>query len=278
MDFSGYMIVTDLDGTFLHHGKIVQKNIDAVMKFTANGGLFTVATGRIKETIHGAVSQINTLINAPAVLCNGSYLYEYGAKKTTAQTFIDQAHARALFDFIETECPGVSWRVSTPKGMRALAEQGYIARDMVAYGREAFEIIPSLADWPLDDWYKLVFRAESEELAKIRASFEKHFAGHRLVGLRSGNRLLEVFYRDCHKGTGVEKLRTVCDLGARTVIACGDFENDIEMLECADIGVCPENALPHVKAVADLVMCDSSEGLIAAVIDAIESNTLKKRV
>ena len=278
MDLSGYAIVTDLDGTFLHRGEVVPANVEAVKRFVASGGLFTIATGRIKEAIADAVPQIEELINAPAILCNGSYLYQYESQKTCSETFIQEAHARELLAFIINECPHASWRVSTPVGMRALTEQGYIARDILAYGRENFEILPDLSDWRLNDWYKLVFRAEWEELAKIRTLFDKRFAGHRLMALNSGNHFLEVFYRDCHKGTGLEKLREVCSLSGRTVIACGDFENDIEMLQEADIGVCPANALPHVKAVADHVLCDSSEGLIAAVVRAIENNELKKRV
>ena len=278
MDFSGYAIVTDLDGTFLHHGSIVPKNIEAVKAFTANGGIFTIATGRIKETIAEAVPQIECLINAPAVLCNGSYLYDYAQQKTMGEVFIERKDAEALLAFIKTECPSVCWRVSTPHGMRACSMEGYIARDMAAYGNEAFEIEPNLDAWPLDDWYKLVFRADWEEKLKIKALFEQHFAGHRLMAVSSGNHFLEVFYRDCHKGVGLSALRFAIDLSGRTVIACGDFENDIEMLQAADIGICPANALPHVKAVADHVLCDSGEGLMSAVIDAIVRNDLKKRV
>jgi hydroxymethylpyrimidine pyrophosphatase-like HAD family hydrolase len=56
----------------------------------------------------------------------------------------------------------------------------------------------------------------------------------------------------------------------RTVIACGDFENDTEMLKAADVAVAPENALDSVKEVADLVLCHCQEGLIADVIERIE--------
>ncbi|MBO7375623.1 MAG: HAD hydrolase family protein, partial [Clostridia bacterium] len=45
--FRGYMIVTDLDGTFFGpHAARIERNIEAVKRFTAGGGIFTVATGR----------------------------------------------------------------------------------------------------------------------------------------------------------------------------------------------------------------------------------------
>lgn len=276
MDFSRYMIVTDLDGTFLHKGKTVARNMEAVARFTANGGLFTMATGRIYETIENAVPNVAALVNLPAILCNGAYLYDYTTARPLAQTFFSPADAERLLDFIKTQCPEAAWRVSTPTGMRTERAAGFILRDIEAYGIENVQIAP-VETWHLDDWYKLVFRAEWQELAVLRERFEAQFCDSRLMAFNSGHHFLEVQYRDCHKGTGIEKLRAHTDLCARTVIACGDFENDIEMLKAADVAVCPANAQESVKAVADRVLCACEEGLIADVIEAIEAGTLEKR-
>ncbi|MBQ9802727.1 MAG: HAD-IIB family hydrolase [Clostridia bacterium] len=276
MDFSKYMIVTDLDGTFLHKGKTVARNMEAVARFTANGGLFTMATGRIYETIENAVPNAAAWINLPAILCNGAYLYDYATACPRSQTFFTPADAKRLLDFIRTQCPDAAWRVSTPTGMRAERAAGFILRDIEAYGAENVQIAPT-ETWRLDDWYKLVFRAEWQELAVLRERFEAQFGDSRLIAFNSGHHFLEVQYRDCHKGTGLEKLRAYTDLSARTVIACGDFENDIEMLKAADVAVCPANAQESVKAVSDRVLCASEDGLIADVIEAIEAGTLEKR-
>ena len=58
------------------------------------------------------------------------------------------------------------------------------------------------------------------------------------------------------------------------MIACGDFENDIEMLAAADISVCPANACDKVKAIADYQLCSCGEGLIADIIEGLENGTL----
>ena len=55
-----------------------------------------------------------------------------------------------------------------------------------------------------------------------------------------------------------------------TFVAVGDYDNDIEMLQAADLAVCPQNAAPSVKAVADLVLertCE--EGAMEELIDRI---------
>ena len=69
-DFSAYLIVTDLDGTFLNKkGGVVQRNLDAVARFCAGGGRFTVNTGRTHFTLSPVVPQPHLLLNAPASHC-----------------------------------------------------------------------------------------------------------------------------------------------------------------------------------------------------------------
>ena len=47
--------------------------------------------------------------------------------------------------------------------------------------------------------------------------------------------------------------------------------------EAADIAVCPANACDEVKKIADFVLCDHNEGLIADVVAKIESGELKMK-
>jgi hydroxymethylpyrimidine pyrophosphatase-like HAD family hydrolase len=64
------------------------------------------------------------------------------------------------------------------------------------------------------------------------------------------------------------------DMAARTLIACGDYENDIPMLKAADIAICPANAMDEVKKICDFVLCDCDEGLIADIIEHIEAGKI----
>ena len=52
MRYQDVAIFSDLDGTLFDcHGKISQKNSDAIHRFTDEGGLFAVSTGRIPENM-----------------------------------------------------------------------------------------------------------------------------------------------------------------------------------------------------------------------------------
>ncbi|MDE5649370.1 MAG: HAD hydrolase family protein, partial [Oscillospiraceae bacterium] len=60
-----------------------------------------------------------------------------------------------------------------------------------------------------------------------------------------------------------------------TIVAAGDYHNDIEMLQTADIGAATANAQQDVKNIADIILKKSSdENAIAELIDMIYSGEL----
>lgn len=277
IDFSDYLIVTDLDGTFLARGGggVPQRNLDAVARFTAGGGLFTTATGRLHMTVRGAIPQAAALFNAPAILANGAYLHDYRTNTHLCEEFLTPEQAVQVLAFIKKYAGDIPCRVSAPYTMRTATPYGPVARDMQFYASDELEIKP-YQEWQLDDWYKIVFRGEPHELAALRAHAEAFF-GEEFGIFATGKTLLEIQPVASTKASGVKKLRKLMGSDARTVIACGDFENDIDMLRAADIAVAPANALDSVKAVADYVLCDCDEGLIADVVAGIEAGIFIKK-
>ena len=63
--------------------------------------------------------------------------------------------------------------------------------------------------------------------------------------------------------------------GSRKMLyTVGDYENDIEMHELADVSVCPANAIDSVKAICDIELCDNDSGVIAELIEMLDSNMI----
>ena len=277
MDFSEYLIVTDLDGTFLARGSrgIPQKNLDAVARFTEGGGLFTTATGRLHTTLLGPVPQAATLFNAPVIASNGAYLYDYATKTHLCKALCTPVQAAQMLAFVKAHAGDVPCRVATPYTVRTATPYGLVARDLSHYPADAVEVMPYEA-WPLDDWCKIVFRAEREVLEALRVR-AKAFFGADIAVFFSGKCMLEMQPAAVTKASGIERLRALTGGVARTVIACGDFENDMDMLRAADIAVAPANAIEDIKAMADYVLCDCDEGLIADVVAGLMTGRIIKR-
>lgn len=76
------------------------------------------------------------------------------------------------------------------------------------------------------------------------------------------------------KGAGVEWLLNKMGYSVGQLMAMGDGENDLEMLEMAGWGVAMNNAGARLKAVADAVVSTNDEDGVA---EAIESFVLAPR-
>ena len=61
-------------------------------------------------------------------------------------------------------------------------------------------------------------------------------------------------------------LRQLPVYAGRTLIAVGDYWNDMELLEAADVACCPENAIDEVKAVCAHVLPSHNDDALAALI------------
>ena len=71
MDFSKVILMTDLDGTLLTDDKrILPLDLEAIERFRAGGGLFTMATGRGYSMAKHIADKLR--LDCPAVVYNGA--------------------------------------------------------------------------------------------------------------------------------------------------------------------------------------------------------------
>ena len=77
---------------------------------------------------------------------------------------------------------------------------------------------------------------------------------------------VEINDKNAHKGNAIRQLAQHLGLEMSQVLAFGDGSNDITMLQEAGIGVCMENGLDSVKAVADYITDSCDEDGVAKAI------------
>lgn len=271
-DYSRYLIVTDLDGTFFGKGaRLVEENLTAIAAFKAGGGHITAGTGRIPTNIRKDIPLCGELFNAPAVTANGAFIYDLSADELLHSTPMDADATLAAARLVESLNPRVGMRVSTGKAFLVNRDRinDAILRDIGEPDAYEGEVLP-LSAWKTEGalWYKMVFRGEREELEGIRPVVEATF-GDTFEYSLSSPRFFELQRKGCTKATG---LRFVAEylkgkLGHPVVtVAVGDQENDLPMLMAADIAACPANAAESVKAVCSIHLCHHDEGCMADLI------------
>ena len=277
-DPSNFMIATDLDGTFLNKaGQTVPRNLDAVAHFCAHGGLFTINTGRAHTTTRSSVAMAERVFNAPAALCNGAYLYDFQTGRFLCEEFIPPSDVADILEFCRTRYPDVGLRAILREQILVYAPREIVRSRVFGYEQGIVVFDLPVQHWPTESWYKLVCVSTSERVAEMRRDLTAVF-GDRFGITSSSANVLEIQLPHSSKAVGLEKMRNVSpEMAARTVIACGDFENDIPMLKAAYIAVCPANAMDEVKEICDLVLCHCDEGVIADVIEHIKTGKIRPK-
>jgi hydroxymethylpyrimidine pyrophosphatase-like HAD family hydrolase len=92
---------------------------------------------------------------------------------------------------------------------------------------------------------------------------------------RSCPKILEVMTAASGKGNGIRMVADILEGRVRKIVCAGDYENDITMLQAADIGYAVENAVPCVKAVADRVTVHCRQHALAAIVRDLEADVAR---
>jgi hypothetical protein len=123
-----------------------------------------------------------------------------------------------------------------------------------------------LHDWLHDDPTKLVAVGDPGALDELEAELKPHFAG-RLFVSKSLPYFLEFAHPDVSKGAGLQFVAERLGFDSAHTVACGDGENDRELLDWAGFGVAVANAHDDILARADLVVPPVTEEGVAILLE-----------
>ena len=267
--FSDILLTVDFDRTLTDfESRIPQRNIEAIEYFVANGGKFTVNTGRSTATFW---QYLDTLpVNAPFLLYNGSAAWENG--KLLQERLIDldvwqtMDQMMALFPDMTLEIQGekVHYLIADAGGMTALYDNLQWRWQWAAKGQDVgpflkFALFGRARNPVVADMYD----ASQEELRRFDQAEQilKSLYGEQAEIFRAAPRIIDVHAK------GVSKLAAARDLqkslGRKILVCVGDSHNDIPMLEGADYAFCPADAViggDYEK------VCKCADGAVADVI------------
>lgn len=83
----------------------------------------------------------------------------------------------------------------------------------------------------------------------------------------SEERCVDIMAEGISKWSGLLRLASLLDIPRQQIIAAGDYNNDLDMIRNAGIGVAVQNALPEVKLAADYVTeYDNNHDAVADIV------------
>ena len=277
--FSDVLLAVDFDRTLTGPtSQIPARNIEAIEYFMANGGAFTVNTGRTPATLHHHMP--NLPYNAPLLMYNGSASYWDG--KLQDCQLIDlpiwptMEKIREMFPdlHIEFQAENVNYLIDAKPEMGELEDKMHWAWKPAEWNQDIgpfikFALWGEVRNHGIGDMYD----ASAEEIAYFDAAQAKleELWGDKLSCFRPAPRIIDVQAKGVSKALAVKNLQK--KLGRKILVCVGDGENDIPAMNVADFAFCPGDAV--IKARYENV-CDCGEGAVADVIYKKIPEILKK--
>ena len=127
-------------------------------------------------------------------------------------------------------------------------------------------VVGDLREWLHEPPTKLVAVGDPDALTELENLLKPRFAGTLFVS-KSLPHFLEFAHPDVNKGSGLTFLAERLGFTPEQTVACGDGENDRELLDWAGFGVAVANAHEEILARADLVVPDVEHEGVAVLLE-----------
>jgi len=266
MNLKNILLVADADGTLLTDDKrVLDKDKSAIREITQNGGLFTIATGRGVTLARTVADEIGLQI--PAVIFNGAAVYDFAKEHFLWQCALPDA-ARDYVSLLKSRFPTLGIEILRGDNV-FVAATNKREEEHLSFGCPN-PIRCKLEEVPQDGRLKALLVDEPEVIDEVIAfSKEAGFSDVHMV--RSAPVFYEMLPKGVNKGSGVRKLLEITDYGEKYIVAVGDYNNDLEMVKDADLGVAVANAEDIVKNAADLTVCDNNSGAVYEIVAYLKS-------
>lgn len=270
MNYLKTVILTDLDGTlFNSQGLVSKEDRAAIAGYIRRGGLFGVATGR--EPGNARVHLPELPMNAPSIVLNGAAVYDFERKRYLNYVLMDQEAALQVIRHCKRLALPLDIQVYTTEGIfyatpLETADPGFLR----IHQPTSYLELEKLRE---KDWMKVVLLEREKDALQSMVSFLEESGLCQRISLVEGTtdvvkigKYQELLPAGINKGSGVELVRSLPDYAGRTIFAVGDYWNDMELLQAADVACAPSNAIDEVKAISNFVLPSHNDSAIAWLI------------
>lgn len=251
MQMNRHLIALDLDGTLLTDQKQISPYTKLVLQQAIEAGhIIVIATGRPHRASIQYYKEL--ALNTPMVNFNGALIHHPSDKKW------DSLHSplpnRTAKKIIQT-----CYDLNVKNIFAEMMDSMYLDRfdqelvDVFTTPDERESItIGSLKQYLLeDDPTSLLIHPEDYQVDDLRQYLNDHHASmveHRNWGVPWN--VIEIVRKGINKAVGLKKIAHYFHIPAERIIAFGDEDNDLEMIDYAGVGVAMDNAIIELKRIA----------------------------
>ncbi|RDI47793.1 Cof-type HAD-IIB family hydrolase [Falsibacillus pallidus] len=260
-----HLICLDLDGTLLTDDKhITERTKSTIKKAKAAGHEVIISTGRPFRSSEPYYKELE--LESPIVNFNGAFIHhpldkDWGVHHSPldieiAKEIVDTCQKYNIHNIIAEVMDDVYFHFHNDKLMDIFG----MGNPEITVGdlRQYLEKSPT----------SLLIHAEESHVEEIRShlsSIHAEVVDHRRWA--APWHVIEIVRNGVHKAVGVKKIAEYYQIPQSRIIAFGDEDNDLEMLEFAGVGVAMGNGIDSVKSTAGNVTLSNEEDGVAVFLE-----------
>lgn len=263
-----HLIVLDLDGTLLtDEKKISEKTKRTLLKAKEAGHQVMIATGRPFRSSSMYYNEL--MLTTPIVNFNGALVHH--PKNKSWQMMHSPMDIRVVHDVVDS--------VDKYQYQNLIAEvmddvyihtEDQTFMDIFNMG-DPNVLIGNLRGNLNDDPTSLLIHATEENVPGIRQHLEDVHAeliDHRRWG--APFHIIEIVRKGLNKAVGISHVAKDLGIPRDRIIAFGDEDNDLEMIDYAGIGVAMSNGIDQLKNIAnEVTLSNNEDGIARFLIDRL---------
>ena len=264
------VIATDMDGTLLDpKGQLDLPRLEKILdKLDQCDIRFVIATGNEVHRMRQLLGHLAERV--VLVVANGARIFENN-ELIQAQTWDDAMVDKALGHFKGRECQD-QFVVTAMNG--GFVKTGtvfteldkFMTPEMIEKLYQRMNFVDEFAPNLFGGVLKMSMVVGEERSESVLQEINDLFDGH-VRAVSSGYGCIDILQDGIHKAWGLVELLKRWNLKPEQIMAFGDSENDIEMLELAGISYAMENAEEAVKRVATKVAPANSQAGVYKVLE-----------
>lgn len=267
------LIALDMDGTTLLHDymSISQRTRKVLEEAIARGIHVVPSTGRILGQLPESVTSIPGINYA--VTSNGAVVTNLNSSEVISSNYLGAGSVKKIITtlsrrklFCEIYHQGQSY--GELRYFEMIGERNDLSKDLIAFIRSKAKEVENVLDFAIDhasEIEKINIPLLSDK--NLRVLWQKFSQIHGVTLTKAIANNIEVNHRSVNKGAGLKQLCRILKLEPANVMAIGDSDNDLQMLQFAGLGIAMGNASADVKAVANHVTLPFDKDGVAAAIE-----------
>jgi len=258
------LIALDLDQTVFGTDLVVSARVrNAIARAQTAGVIVTLATGREARLAARFARELK--VTAPVICSQGGCIYDHVSERTLHDVRLPAETLPRILESARRHGWNIHFDASDRLYFPKESTHAPVIFELLRYSNWV-RVVDLLRDMPELPGKVVVTLDHVEDRARVVAQMEAEL-GDCLTPVTSHPHLVEGLPQGVHKGHGLSWLAKHLGVEQPCVMAIGDSEADIPMIEWAGVGVAMGNASAAAKAAADWVAPSLEQDGVAAAIE-----------